>query len=357
VNGAWKIAVYSIVLLYSASSRLTAASIEEVALEWAPVLYADYDHGLTQTETGFNPVDHPLSLFFDGNQDLRDNDTNVFTLDLEKVRESMSRPTIYYSVIESATHYYITYVVYHAIDFKIFGHAHDTENIWTVVKKDGSPFGSLVAQITNVHGYPMVYSPNPTLEADWRAKVHFPLQSRVFPLFDTYSLSHRDGPAEYIQRKNTQSLQVFISSRSHAIYKWSRAAWKEGEGSGGVYLPEKCTECLQQQGSTVKDRLFTYRLENWDRTVNNLFQKVGGMYSGYLPPGYEEIIPKANLFHTTSFKTPHRLADPIGMHVWFAGSHEGISPTYLYNPYIKKSPSLWASWEYNRFSKKKRSRN
>ncbi len=356
MNGAFKVVTLSLALLINAlGADLRAASLEIIAAKWAPLLYTDYAPGLTQAETGFNPVDHPLNLFFDGNTDLRDNDVNVFLLDREKIRESMENPTIYYSVIESMTHYYITYVVYHAIDFKSFGHAHDTENIWTVIKKTAAPYGSLVAQITNVHGYPMVYSPDPVLEAEWRAKVNFPMQMRIFPLLDAYSLSHRDGPAEYIQRENTKSLQIFISSRSHAIYKWSRKAWKEGQGSGGVYLPEKCVECLQQEGSTAKDRVFIYKLENWDRTVNALFQQASSRaFPGYMPPGYEEIIPKANLFPTTSFKTPHRLADPIGMHVWFTGTHEGISGNYLYNPYIKKSPSLWASFESN---KKKKSEN
>lgn len=354
MGAAGKIKLIFVGLSIALGATLQAVTLEGVAKEWAPVLYKDFDHGLTQSETGFNPVDHPLNLFFDGNKDLRDNAINAFILDRENIRKSMQNPTVYYSVIESATHYYITYIIYHAIDFKIFGHAHDTENIWTIVKKGTSPYGSLVAQITNVHGYPMVYAPDTNLESEWRTKVNFPTQMRLFPFIDSYSLSHREGAPEYIKRAHSLSFQAFISSRSHAIYKWSKEAWKKGQGSGGVYLPENCLECLQQQGSTVKDQIFTYRLENWDSTVSSLFKPVAGRYLSYLPAGYEELIPKANLFHTTSFKTPHRLADPIGMHVWFSGTHEGISPNYLYNPYIKKSPSFWASWE---LSRKKRSAN
>jgi hypothetical protein len=141
------------------NAGLSAKSLEDVARQWAPVFYKDYAHEFTDPSTGFNPVDFPVDLFFDGTNDLRDNDENIFKLDQTQIKQQTSRPTIHYSVIESTTHYYITYIVYHAVDFKAFGHAHDLENVWTVVEKKKSGPDELIAHITNVHGFPMIYSP------------------------------------------------------------------------------------------------------------------------------------------------------------------------------------------------------
>ncbi len=332
----------SLILWLASSAGLNATSFEKLAREWAPIFYKDYAKSLTQPETGFNPVDHPLDLFFDGNSDLRDNAESVFKLDREQVSRVMASPSIYYSVIESSTHYYITYIVYHAIDFKVFGHAHDTENVWTVLEKSqirGEP-PQLVAHITNVHGFPMIYAPDSERELRWRSRIEYGAAAKMLPWLDAHSRRHRQGDAEYVRRPRSKSLRAFIATRSHAIYKANTSAWLSGYGEGGVYLPVGCLECFSDLRAKPTDQVFEYRLLSWDQTIRELRENSSVLvasterYPRHLPPGYDEYLPKANLFHTTSFKTPHRLADPIRMHIYFEGSLVGIAFDYLYNPYL-----------------------
>jgi hypothetical protein len=257
-------------------------------------------------------------------------------------------------VIESTTHYYITYIWYHAIDFKAFGHSHDLENIWTVVEKGRGAEDRLIAQITNVHGYPMIYAPSADREQRWREKVSHGLAWRVFPFLDAHSRVHREVSAEYFEDSKSQRLSVFVSSRSHAIYGWSREAWMDGRGSGGVFVERSCRSCQDSIALKSSDRSFTYQLRSWDQAMKRMRASWESLSSNdnplprYLPAGYEEQMPRANLFHTTSFKTPHRLADPIWMHTWFEGDPLIARASYLYNPYF----SAQATWAQALFSRR-----
>lgn len=333
---------------------LFAKNSEQVAAAWAPVFYKDYAHEFTQVDSGFNPVDHPVDLFFDANEDLRDNSINIFRLDQTKVKRALERVPVYYSLIETSTHYYLNYILYHAVDFKVFGHAHDTENVWVIVEKDGSSFGRLVAHVTNVHGYPMIYAPDEARERAWRSKVSYRLVQKILPLIDRHSKEHRAGRAEYVERAASKAFKAFVSSRSHAIYKLSSKAWKEGKGGGAIYAPQSCVECLEKNHAGSFDQVFQYELVSWDKLFQelrnrdlsesaqifakdqNLKKRGSGtaMLPMYLAAGIGENAPKANLFFQASFKTPFQLSHPAAMHAWFEGSDKGISYTYLFNPYF-----------------------
>jgi hypothetical protein len=45
---------------------------------------------------------------------------------------------VYYTVVETATHWFVQYMPYHPVDYKrIGGHTHDTESVLLAVRKDG----------------------------------------------------------------------------------------------------------------------------------------------------------------------------------------------------------------------------
>src|SRR5258708_3299162 len=52
--------------------------------------------------------------------------------------------TVYYTVIETQTHWFVQYLPYHPLDWKVTsGHENDTESLLAVVAKSGGPFGAL----------------------------------------------------------------------------------------------------------------------------------------------------------------------------------------------------------------------
>ncbi len=65
--------------------------------------------------------------------------------------------TVYYTVIETSTHWFVQYMPYHPVDAKSAnGHEHDTESVFVVVAKDGGN-GKLLALETRFHTDWFVY--------------------------------------------------------------------------------------------------------------------------------------------------------------------------------------------------------
>ncbi len=119
----------------------TAGRRFEVAAHWAPAIYQ---------ETKSN-ADLITAFDFDGDWDGSNNAAHLATHPLYAV--------VYYTVAETATHWFVTYVPYHPKDGKVpSGHDHDTEHISLVVRKDGSPFGRLEAMETRFHKWMYQYA-------------------------------------------------------------------------------------------------------------------------------------------------------------------------------------------------------
>lgn len=105
-----------------------------VAEHWAPTIYQE-----TRDERDL------LAAFdYDGDWDGSNNAAHVDAYP--------KRAVVYSTVAETATHYFVTYLLYHPVDPKgLFGHDHDTEHLTLVVRKDGSRFGRLEAMETRFH--------------------------------------------------------------------------------------------------------------------------------------------------------------------------------------------------------------
>jgi hypothetical protein len=106
-----------------------------VAARWAPTIYQE-----TRGEADFI-----CAFDFDGDWDGSNNAAHVGRFPL--------RAFVYDTVVETATHWFVTYVLYHPLDRKSpTGHDHDTEHVTLVVRKDGTPDGRLEAMETRFHG-------------------------------------------------------------------------------------------------------------------------------------------------------------------------------------------------------------
>ncbi|UOQ71565.1 hypothetical protein [Hymenobacter cellulosilyticus] len=130
------------------SADATAAFKASLALRWAPVHYQDTDvtgdHGLS------GKGDYITAINFDGDWSGTNNWNNLAS------RAATAHG--YYSVVETGTHWFITYAFFHPRDwtdnvllYNIDEHENDLEGLLAVVRKDGSTYGNLQGIVTVAH--------------------------------------------------------------------------------------------------------------------------------------------------------------------------------------------------------------
>ncbi len=139
-------------VLVSAPAQ-AAPSRAELALRWAPIHYQDVDQ--TGSHALGGKADFITRYDFDGNLNGRDNWDNA---------GRNTSAAAYYSVLETSTHWYLTYFFFHPrdwIDHPFFEteHENDGEGILEIVEKDGSPYGVLKGAVTVAHSDFFSYVP------------------------------------------------------------------------------------------------------------------------------------------------------------------------------------------------------
>lgn len=130
-----------------------AASNADLAQRWAPIHYQDVD------QTGTNALggrsDYLAAYDFDGDLNARNNWENTGSHALAA--------TAYYSVMETSTHWFVTYMFFHPRDWSdsIFDteHENDAEGVMVAVQKDGSAYGVLRGAVTVAHSDFYSYTP------------------------------------------------------------------------------------------------------------------------------------------------------------------------------------------------------
>jgi hypothetical protein len=131
--------------------RTTSAAAgprEDVAKHWAPVFQQEVRDG----KDLFTAYD------FDGNWAGDDNDENLAAC-LEGQKACDLSAKVYFTVIETSSHWFVQYLPYHATDSKTTnGHEHDTESVLVVVAKDASATGKLLAVEMRFHSEWFIYA-------------------------------------------------------------------------------------------------------------------------------------------------------------------------------------------------------
>lgn len=121
-------------------SELTTASDAALALRYAPVHYQDTDDTNAR-------ADYLTRFDFDGNMRADDNWDNFSS--------GSVAAHVYYSVVESCTHWFVVYGFFHPRDWSDTPfdgeHENDMEGAMFVVRKDGSAEGKLEGAITVYH--------------------------------------------------------------------------------------------------------------------------------------------------------------------------------------------------------------
>ncbi|MFI5756418.1 hypothetical protein [Streptomyces sp. NPDC051569] len=297
--------------LLAAPTQVYAAepSDADLAYRWAPVHYQD-------TSSAYYTADYLARVDYDGDWNTLNNWEN---LDANAARLT---GTAYYSVVETETHWYITYAFYHARDWKdyplnLFSHENDMEGVLEVVGKDGGTYGTLQAAVTLAHDNYYQYVPAGSPFKNNRENI--------------------DGALLMEDHDGAQHPTVFQEDRGHGVYNWSGGAFPGGDGI--VYRPSRTAGTVPTGGN---DRAASYQLVDifgsgglWDRRDAKPPYASWGAFAGdngkdnaaHTPWGWDDTNDGSDL-QAGSIAT-----DPAYLIAQYFANTGPLSRTYLRNAY------------------------
>ncbi|MBA9026394.1 C2 domain-containing protein [Peribacillus huizhouensis] len=132
--------------------KAQAASTLEIAEYWAPEFYQDVN------DTYGYSADFVTNFDYDGDW--------VGNNNWENLNKYPMKSYIYYSVVETSSHYFIGYYDYHARDDgpTVFDkHENDLEGVLVIIRKDGTPYGTFQLMETVAHNQFYQYTNDPSI--------------------------------------------------------------------------------------------------------------------------------------------------------------------------------------------------
>ncbi|GIF99560.1 hypothetical protein [Catellatospora citrea] len=155
-----------------------AVTQAQLALRWAPIHYQDVDATGSHALSGRS--DYITKVDFDGDLNGRNNWDRTGQAGVSLAAH------VYYSVVETGTHWYLTYLFYHPRDwtdhpFFETEHENDGEGVLLVVERDGSDYGVLRAAVTVAHTDFYSYTPSGSTWSSGRESVDGTLQLQSSP--------------------------------------------------------------------------------------------------------------------------------------------------------------------------------
>ncbi|WP_213007644.1 hypothetical protein [Paractinoplanes toevensis] len=304
-----------------------APSRAELALRWAPIHYQDVD------TTG----SHALS----GKSDFitrYDYDNNLVGTDNWDHAGQSIAAAAYYSVTETADHWFITYFFYHPrdwVDHPFFEgeHENDGEGLTEIIEKDGSEYGVLRAAVSVAHSDFFSYAPAGSTWTGGKETIDGTLQLKA----STHdSLQHPVTAQE---------------AKGHGLKAWPQY---DIVGDGLVYYPSLTAS---EAPSSADDRDVQYQLIDifaaggmWaQRNNTSLFAALGtfkGDTTGDCGVGtYSCTTNSANApwGWDDGNDTPSRgeiATDPAKLAAEYFTVPGMLSRTYTYNPYSSAAAAL-----------------
>jgi hypothetical protein len=215
-----------------------AASPAELAFRYAPVHYQD-------TDSSDYPSEYITAFDYDADRDTTNNWDN---------RGVAHWPaTVYYSVVESCTHYFISYAFYHPRDWTDTAfdqeHENDLEGAIMAVRKNGTAYGALEGMITVFH------------------KDFFSYKAPGSPF--TSGAESVDGTLSFQLHDGINRVKTAQEAKGHGLKAWPFIANFTGAANqdGVVYFP---TMGAADYPSSGNDRSVAYRLVDLNQT-NGMF--------------------------------------------------------------------------------------
>ena len=319
-----------------------AVSRLALAAHWAPVWYQD-------TDSSDYKADYIVAYDFDGDTRSDNNWEN-----LKKPGVDLSA-VIYYSVVETQTHWFINYSDFHPRDWKehcyqpipklpVLCHENDMEGAMVVIRKDGSPHGSFFLMYTEAHTALYIFT------NDIKVK---PLKSKRLK---TVPVTFENGthPELFVEAKGHGVCALRYSGSKHCKHSTSGTPPPFPGGDGIVYRYKGGKAEVPASG---KDQNVGYRLVplattlwarrkdicdggcTFDRTMTYEGMKLGLAFDGDThgkdkanPPWAWDDPDDGPVYRGDLFFRP---AESLLTHLKVTGA---FSKTYLYNPFLQGKP-------------------
>jgi hypothetical protein len=234
----WKWAAATAVVAGTMASAVVAAPAAAavdratLALRWAPIHHQDVD--ATGSHALGGRADYITAVDFDGDRNGRNN--------WDRAADANAAPAahVYYSVVETGSHWYITYFFFHPRDWTdhpLFEteHENDGEGVLFAIERDGSAYGVLRSAVTVAHSDFFSYTAPGSPWATGRESVDGTLQMQSSP---------HDGFAHPVTAQEAQG---------HGLKAYPQYAIN---GDGIVYYPSTVAETP----SGPNDRDVRYKL-------------------------------------------------------------------------------------------------
>lgn len=292
----------------------------DLALRYAPIHHQDVHTRGAHSLGG--AADFVTAVDFDGDDDASNNWDNA-----GDVRYPLSAHA-YFSVVETSSHWFITYQFFHPRDWSSYffetEHENDSEGLMLAVARDGSRFGALRAAVTVVHSDFYSYVPAGSRWGAGRESVD-----------GTLSLQAFNGELHPVtaQQAETHALKAWPYYRIHR--------------QGVVYYPS-----LTEAGvpSSPDDRHVMYRLKDmlepgglWSkRDDSKLFSRFGA-FAGNKSGGCgqsaiwctKNAASAAWAWNDHDDRSPKGAlaVDPASLSRAYFDTRERVSGSYLFNPF------------------------
>lgn len=215
-------------IISPAAFKVDDSFYKELAYRYAPIHYQDTDN--TDAK-----ADYLTRFDYDQNFAGTDNWEHLNSGDLSAY--------VYYSVVETATHWFIVYGFFHPRDWadNLFdqGHENDLEGTLSIIRKDGSTWGIMDGMITVFHNDFYSYT-----------AVNSPLTNGKEDIDGILTFQSFDGQ---LHPKTCQE------AKGHGIKAWPYAGNFSGKSDqdGIIYYPSKTTAQVPSSGN---DRSVSYQL-------------------------------------------------------------------------------------------------
>lgn len=278
----------------------------QLAFHWAPVIH----QGAASEQDYITRVD------YDGDWIGNNNWDNFPNGDLSA--------HVYYSVIETETHFFIFYSLFHPRDYEPFClpflcHENDMESLQLVILKDGSEFGRLQALETLAHSHLYLYIADPAVKAG-----HLPVKGPV--------LLEGESPVLYVETYGHGIYGAPIEFKGgEVIYR----PGEEAEVPKGIHDPSVgyklipiYEELWSRRGQVGEGSLFDRPFDYRGRSLPQAFDGDDYGHDRANPPwGYNQGIGD-ELSRGDWFLDPARA---LAYHASFPAP---FSRVYVFNPYL-----------------------
>lgn len=243
------------------NSMISTMSFENnLVYRWAPIHHQDVDATGSYSEAGKS--DYITAINFDNDWNAENNWENMTNNPLSA--------HCYYSVVETSTHWFITYAFFHPRDwtdifflYYLDQHENDLEGILMAVRKEESQYGALEGAVTVSHSDFFSYTPTGS-----------PLSNGQETIDGTLEMEQFDGQMHPVTAQE---------AKGHGLKAWPQY---KIIGDGVIYYPS--ANGTAEVPSDNYDNNVSYKLVNifetgglWSQRNNsNLFFNANGGFKG-----------------------------------------------------------------------------